>query len=203
MRERRGTLVLATLWVAVFVCELAVGVAGRENALLSLGALRTLGWSGADAWRILTFSFLHLTWWHLASNAGALVWLGGIVERRMGSAVFAAIAAAGGLASGAAGMLLGRYLPTTGIMVGASGVVCGLLAAALLLVFVSPRSAPASDEDRRLQRPLLLALLAVAGVSLLPGVSLAGHLGGFVGGASMASWCQRRPSPAGVAKGGA
>jgi rhomboid protease GluP len=186
MVARRGTLVLAITLAAVFLLEEAFGAAGSEYALVPLGALRTRGWSATDWWRILTFSFLHLTWWHLAMNTVGLLWLGGIVERRVGSWAFAAIAAAGAAASGATGMLLGHFLPTTGIAIGASGLVCGLLAAALMLTF-REQSAPSLEADRRLRRPLLICLLAVTGISLVPGVSFAGHLGGFLGGALMAS----------------
>jgi membrane associated rhomboid family serine protease len=70
-----------------------------------------------------------------------LLWLGGIVERKLGSSAFAAIVAAGATASGAAGMLLG----------------------------------------------LLMCFIVLTGISFTPGVSLAGHLGGFAGGALMAS----------------
>jgi membrane associated rhomboid family serine protease len=116
MVARRGILVLATLLVAVFVLAAALGVAGSEQALVPLGALRTRAWSAADWWRILTFSLLHLTWWHLAIDTAGVLWLGGIVEGRLGSAAFAAIVLGGAAASGASEMLLGRFLPTTGIV---------------------------------------------------------------------------------------
>src|ERR1700726_4488877 len=102
---RRGTLVLTVVLVAVFIIELTFRAAGSERALVPLGALRTRGWSAADWWRLLTFSFLLLTWWHLTMNTVGLLWLGGIFERRLGSAAFAAIVAGGAAASGAAGML--------------------------------------------------------------------------------------------------
>jgi membrane associated rhomboid family serine protease len=54
--------------------------------------------------------------------------------------------------------------------------VCGLLAAAVILAF-------RRDADRRLRVPLMICLAAVVVISLLPGVSLAGHAGGLLGGA--------------------
>jgi len=185
LKSSRGTLVLATLLVAVFVLEAALGFAGSEHALVLLGALRTRDWSSADWWRILTFSLLHLTWWHLAIDTAGVLWLGTIVEGRFGSAAFAAIVLGGAAASGAAAMLLGRFLPTTGIVVGSSGVVCGLLAAALMLAFLW--SSHGAEDDQGLRRPLLICLITVTGISFMPGVSLAGHLGGFAGGALTAS----------------
>jgi rhomboid protease GluP len=177
--------VLMAALVIVFLYEVAIGMAGNEEALLALGALRTRGWSAADSWRILTFSFLHLNTGHLTMNVAALYWLGGIVERRVGAAGMVAVFAGGGLMSGIAGMLLGSVLATTGIAVGASGAVFGLLAAALVLAF---RSDTADRErNRRLRLTLLVCVVAAAAVSVLPGVSLAGHMGGFVGGLLVAA----------------
>ena len=168
-------IVLSLILLGAFIAEIALGAAGSERALIPLGALITRGWSGADWWRIFTFSFLHLNWLHLALNTAGLLWLGRIVERRLGRARLTAIFAAGGLASGIAGMLLGPLLPTTGVAVGASGAVCGLLAAAVILAF-------RGEADRRLRVPLIICLGLMFAVSFVPGVSLAGHLGGLVGG---------------------
>jgi hypothetical protein len=60
------------------------------------------------------------------------------------------------------------------------------VAPALLLAF-RKQSPQVSEGDRRLRRPLLICFIAVLGLSFVPGVSLAGHLGGFAGGALMAS----------------
>ena len=174
-------IVLAAVLLAVFLAEVALGAAGSERALIPLGALITRGWSSTDWWRVITFSFLHLNWLHLALNTAGLLWLGRIVERRLGHGWFVTIFIASGVASGVAGMLLGPVLPTTGVAVGASGAVCGLLASALMLAF-------RRDADRRLRLPLVICLAVVAAISLLPGVSLAGHLGGLAGGAIAAAF---------------
>jgi membrane associated rhomboid family serine protease len=175
-------IVVSLILLGAFIAELALGAAGSEPALIPLGALITRDWSGADWWRIFTFTFLHLNWLHLSLNTAGLLWLGRIVEGRLGRARFTAIFAAGGVTSGIAGMLLGPLLPTTGVALGASGAVCGLLAAAVILVF-------RRDADRRLRVPLMICLAGVVVISLLPGVSLAGHAGGLLGGAlATAAW---------------
>ncbi len=179
-------IVLSLVLLAVFISEIALGAAGHEQALVPLGALITRGWSSTDWWRVITFSFLHLNWLHLALNTAGLLWLGRIVERRVGRSRFLAIFLVSGVASGIVGMLLGPVLPTTGVAVGASGAVCGLLAAALMLIF-------RRNADRRLRLPLVSCLAVVIAISLLPGVSLGGHLGGLIGGAmATASLCADR-----------
>jgi membrane associated rhomboid family serine protease len=175
--RRTATVELATALAIVFLYEVATGVAGNETALLRLGALKTRGWSAGDSWRIFTFSFLHLNTLHLTLNVASLYWLGGIVERRIGAAGMLAVFAGGAVMSGVAGMLLGPFLPTSGIAVGASGAVFGLLAAAVILVF-----RPRSERDRRLRSILSACLVAAAVTSFLPNVSLAGHVGGLLGG---------------------
>jgi membrane associated rhomboid family serine protease len=173
-------IALALVLFGVFIAEVALGAAGSERALVPLGALITRGWSSADWWRVATFSFLHLNWLHLALNTAGLLWLGRIVERRLGTWAVLAIFAAGGIASGVVAMLLGPVLPTTGVAVGASGAVCGLLAAAVMLAF-------RREQDRPIRMPLMICFAVVIVASLLPGVSLAGHLGGLAGGAIAAA----------------
>lgn len=176
MTPRKGTLVLVAVLVATFLYEIAVGAAGSETALLPLGALRTRGSSASDWWRVLTFSFLHLNASHLTLNLAGLLWVGGIVERRVGTTAMVAVFTGAAVMSGIGGLLLGPFLPTTGIAIGASGAVFGLLAAAVLLV------SQKNERDRRLRGVLTLCLAAAIVISFLPGVSLAGHLGGLLGG---------------------
>src|SRR5436190_15277534 len=140
--DRAMPIIIALVLLAVFIGEMVVGAAGNERALVPLGALITRGWSAGDWWRVLTFSFLHFNWLHLALNTAGLLRLGRIVQRGAGRRQLLVIFVGSGIASGVAGMLLGPLLPTTGVAVGASGAVCGLLAAALMLTF-------RHDDDRR------------------------------------------------------
>jgi rhomboid protease GluP len=180
MSNRLVTIAIATALIAAFLCEVAAGSAGNEVALLPWGALRTRGWSGVDWWRVFTFSFLHLNLRHLILNVAGVLWLGGIVERRLGPTSLALVFGITAVMSGVIAMLLGPWLPTTGIAIGASGAVSGLLAAALLLVFRYP--AAQAPQDRALRRALIVCFIAAIAISLLPGVSFAGHLGGFISG---------------------
>jgi len=182
------TVAIVLVLAGAFVIELARGAAGDERALIPLGALITRGWSSTDWWRVLTFSFLHLNALHLALNTAGVLWLGRLVERRLGRARLLAIFLLSGISSGVAGMLLGPLLPTTGVAVGASGALCGLLAAALMLAFQR-------GADRRLRLPLLMCLVVVIAISLMPGVSLAGHIGGFLGGAACTAVLQSPTEP--------
>lgn len=181
MSKRVVTIALAALLLAVFLYEIAIGAAGNEVALLPLGALRTRGWSSVDWWRILTFSFLHLNLPHVLLNVAGILWLGGIIERRLGQTLLVILFVVTATMSGVTAMLLGNWLPTTGIGIGASGIVFGLLAAALLLVF--RHRPPHEPQDQALRRALMVCFIAAVAASFLPGVSFAGHLGGLISGA--------------------
>src|SRR3989442_6786226 len=135
MSNRIVTIATATVLIAGFFDEIAAGAAGSEVALLPLGALRTRGWSWVDWWRVLTFSFLHLNALHLALNVAGVLWLGGIIERRLGPTSLVVLFVLTGIMSGVVRMLLGPRLPTTGIAIGASRGVFGLLFAAIRLEF--------------------------------------------------------------------
>jgi hypothetical protein len=97
-------------------------------------------------------------------NAIGLLWLGGIVERRLGSAAFAAIVAAGATAS----VLRGCCWDHT-CRQGASS----SERPAWSLVYLRQHSCTpfagnlrkASEGDRRLRRPLLICFIAVTGIS--------------------------------------
>ena len=73
MGSTRGTIVLIVALVTVFGIEVVSHTMGDESALLKLGALPTNGQLHAEYWRLLTYSFLHLTPLHLLLNVVALV----------------------------------------------------------------------------------------------------------------------------------
>jgi len=82
----KATLTLIATLIVIFALEVVSGAAGGERALIRWGALLTRGWSNADWWRVLTFSFLHRDVLHIALNATGLLWLGRLLERRLASA---------------------------------------------------------------------------------------------------------------------
>ena len=180
MKGFPGTAVLLTLLVAAFVLEAARGAVGNEHALLSLGALPDDGTLRGEYWRLVTYGLLHLTTLHLAVNAAGLYWVGRLVERRIGTAQMLLVFSAAVVAGGMAIALTHARSPHPGATVGASGGLFGLLAVGLVLAYRhGVRVAPLSRTARR-----VLWAIAVGGLaaSALPGLSMAGHLGGLAAG---------------------
>lgn len=171
---------LASL-VLVFGVEVAAGALGNDARLLSLGAIPDDGTMGGQVWRLLTYAWLHANTLHLVSNLVLLWWVGKIVERRVGSLVTLGVYVSGALAGGLLIAWNASANPRASVSLGASAAVSALLTCALVLLH-----RPAAAHFGRLLwvRVVLWAVLAGAlGVSLMPGISLAGHFGGLLLGA--------------------
>ena len=175
-------LVVALL--VAFGVELASHSAGNEASLLKLGALSDSGELHGQYWRLGTFSFLHFNSTHLLVNVAMLLWIGRIVESRVNFAGATAIYVSSVLCS-AAMILLVHYLhPKPGATMGASGGAFGLVGATLVISYREPGFI---DQASRLRRWLWLVLLIGLAISFLPEISMAGHVGGLIGGALVAS----------------
>ncbi len=180
--QNRGTIVLILAITVGFGIEIATNSVGNDDALLKLGALPDNGQLHGEVWRIATYSFLHFNWLHLLLNVGLLFWIGRIVEiveQEVGAGQGALIYFVSVICSAAVILLVHNWHPKEGATVGASGGVFGLLGAALILSY-------RQNGDDRLRKWLWIVLLAGFGVSLLPDVSMAGHIGGIIGGVPLA-----------------
>lgn len=164
-------------WVTAFLIGGSMLVAASELVLrrqadgpslpliwgfLSRDLVRERQW-----WRLLSYAFIHGGPLHLGMNMLAAYNLGLPLERRLGSARFAEISLITCLGAAAAVVLFADPKTPT---IGASGILFGWLG---LLVPLLSREAL-----RSFARVLVLNAL----ISLLPGISWQGHLGGFLAG---------------------
>lgn len=133
---------------------------------LRFGALYGPSVRDGQWWRTITYAFAHGSVMHLVFNMLATSALGVPLERKIGTARFFQLSLVTCLGAAAVVLLMPHHppLPT----VGASGVVFGWAAALLFLL------------GRAQVRELAKLLLLNAAISLLPGVSWQGHLGGFL-----------------------
>ncbi|MDO8303540.1 MAG: rhomboid family intramembrane serine protease, partial [Sedimentisphaerales bacterium] len=87
-----------------------------------------------QAWRLITYQFLHNGFWHIFFNMLGLFFLGPTLERHWGSKRFLRFYLMCGIAGGLFYTLLSiTHLLHAGMMVGASGAMLGLLAACAIL----------------------------------------------------------------------
>ena len=169
-----ATILLLAVLGGVFAIELAYAAPGNDAMLLRLGALPDSGGLQGQYWRLLTFGLLHWNVLHLVLNLAGLLFAGMIVERRSTSLSLVALFFISSVVSGLAILIKHHFVPQSGVSVGASGGLFGLLGAAIVLLQRLP--------PRRLAIRLGLWIVSAAGIaiSLVPGVSLVGHVAGLL-----------------------
>lgn len=180
--QGRRVWVVRTLLVvlaAMYLLELATGAPDSTRVLLGLGALEPEAVRHGEPWRLLSYAFLHGNLLHIGSNAFVLHRLGGSLERVIGPTRFLIVYAVSALGGGLLVLAFGD-----GVTVGASGAIWGLMTAQFALVFRDRGLLPAPLRAQ-LRRGGTEMLLINGALSLLPGISLAGHLGGGLAGAAL------------------
>lgn len=161
------------LSVLVFAVDVLMPALRLKERLLLFGPAVAQG----EWWRPFSMIFVHGNLIHLAFNMMATASLGRDVERGIGSFRFFIASLVGAMGSGVAVMVWSFDQPT----VGASGMILAWAGALL----------PIATQAGR--RQLGIWLLQVGIISLLPGVSGAGHVGGFLFGLPC-GWAMRRPA---------
>jgi membrane associated rhomboid family serine protease len=170
----RVTPTLVALNVAVFAWTVAASGSVMRNDRAPLfrdWALVPVLVADGEWWRVITGGFLHFGPIHLLFNMLALWVIGRDIEPALGHARFLAVYLVSLLGGSAAVML---FSTPNALVAGASGAVFGLMGALAVLL-------------RRLRIPLGqvggLIVVNLVITFLLPGISVAGHLGGLAVGA--------------------
>lgn len=175
------TPTLVVLNVAVWLLNLATGLSP-----ISPRAIELLAWGGnhlpltlEQPWRLVSAAFLHGGIIHLAFNMWALWQTGTLAERFYGNLQFTLIYAVAGLAGSIASLF---FSARTGVSVGASGAIFGVVGCLLAALFTKSRKLPPG-----LVASLRASMLAFVGYSLFMGFAVgfidnAAHIGGLVAG---------------------
>ncbi len=193
MRTYFGSAAIFCLMAVMFLIELGGGAVGNDARLLGLGALPDSGKIHHEYWRLLTAGFLHYDLTHVVLNTLLLLLVGPVVERRAGTAWLLLVFLSASVAS-CAGILVKHLLwPSPGVSLGASGGLFALLGAALVLVF------RLRSQSRSVRIRLMVTLFVALAYSVLPGVSMIGHIVGLVVGTTMALLIPLNAAPPAVA----
>jgi membrane associated rhomboid family serine protease len=170
------TYLFMAISIGVFLYGLSLSLR-MPNVRHDSGALSGEDLLDGKWWRMVTSTFYHGGGIHLLMNMFALWSLGSFVERSWGRWRFAVIyllAAFGGTCTAMA------FHPFP--VLGASGAVCGMLGAIAVYVVVLSRYLPRSQSSG-MWTNLIINMILITVISLMPGVSGLGHLGGGVVGA--------------------
>jgi len=141
---------------------LAVGFSNRSQVL------------NGEAWRLLTNTFLHFSLGHLIGNMIVLIYIGSLIEWKLGRWNFLFLYLFTGLM---ASMVSVIWHPDT-IAGGASGAIFGLFG--ILLALLSTKF-----YERNARQALLISTGIFVGYHLIPGnkqIDFAAHLGGLLSG---------------------
>ena len=130
--------------------------------------------SHGQPWRLVSGAFLHGSTTHLLMNMWALYVLGSLLEKILGRGRFGALYAVS-LCGGGLGVVVADLIGDPSITVGASGAVYGLMGA---LVVIQKSQ---GIDLRRSGLGLVLGINLVF-TFLVPGISIGGHVGGFLAG---------------------
>ena len=202
VREQRGTTTASSPWqrgetvraallypvqpVVTFVL-IAINVGAflfqtQRPQFKNLLVADPVGLLGNQWWRLLTTAFLHGGTLHLAMNMMALYSLGRVTEQLWGHVRFLAIYIVGALGSTCLA-LISRLNPP----VGASGAVCAVFASWAVWFFYNRQHLP-PPLFFAWQRNFLINVVLLVFISLFPGISWEGHLGGAIAGCALALW---------------
>jgi membrane associated rhomboid family serine protease len=180
------TQTLIAINVGVYLVELlsGSGLSASSGWIYEHGVLFGPAVADGDWWRLITAPFLHYGILHLGLNMLVLWFIGPPLEDYFGRWRYLLVYVVAGLA-GSAGALI--WSPNA-LTVGASGAIWGIMGAALVL------------EARRIYvfggQAMGLVIFNLVITFLVPGVSIGGHVGGFIGGALCAlAFSSLRRSP--------
>ncbi len=175
-----ATFALIALNLAVYAAvSLAFGTTEDHAALIRAGANFGPAVAAGEPWRLLASTCLHWGSLHLLGNMIGLWSLGRLVEQIFGSGRFFVMYTLAGVGGAVASYVFG-----TGVSVGASGAVLGILGAAIAELTFRRGATPAQPSDR-FRRVLLSNLLFIAAAQLAIGslyamIDQAAHVGGLL-----------------------
>lgn len=174
-RRTPVTVVLLAIQIIASIVMILLGGSTNSNVLIECGARVTPLIREGQWWRLITPVFLHIGVTHLIINSITLYFLGMYIEELFSHwrmlVIYLVSAFTGNLASA-------YFLPNT-ISAGASTALFGLFGAFLML--------GESFHDNGLIHDLSRQFLILVGINIvmdlfLPGIDLAGHVGGLLGG---------------------
>lgn len=147
---------------------------------------------GSQVWSFLTYAFLHGDWMHLIFNCLWLLVFGTPVARYFGAWRFLLLSAVAAVFGAA--VMLALHWGVNLVMVGASGAVSGLMAAAVPIMYGAVRPLPFAELIRN-RRAIMFTLVWLAitlfsgasgftGNSFMEegGIAWEAHVGGFIAG---------------------
>lgn len=170
------TLTMITLCVLAYLWMTVNGGSTNTMVLINSGARYTPLILQGQWWRLITAGFLHVGLEHLVINMVSLYFIGMYVEGIFGHFGMLVIYLISIVMGNIASML---FQPIRGVSAGASTGIFGLFGAFLMLGLAFHDNPIIQQIARQF---LILVVFNIGADLLMPGIDLAGHLGGLLGG---------------------
>jgi len=174
-------LIIMILNVISYIVEISTGALVTEQAILRAGALNGDLVLQGEYWRLISAEFLHGSSSHLVGNLIVLYILGMATEHAFGMTRTIAIYFCSAVTASLLSMTMG-----SGISVGASGAIFGLMGA--LIVYFRKNSHEFNLRDGNIG--IFIAIIAVIQIALgftaHSHIDNYAHIGGFLGGVLLA-----------------
>ncbi len=197
--EARATKALVIINVAIFLLSSALLTQFGQQVLDYQYGLSWRGIQSGYIWQLVTHQFLHGSPLHLILNMLGLWFAGRELERVIGTKAFLGLYFAGGIVGGLAQLIL---VPTTPLLIGASGAVYAVLIALTAMFPNLPVTAliffvlPLRMRAKYLGIGIVVATILMWVVGVEKNVGHAAHLGGalvgFLFGRGYAKWEEKR-----------
>jgi membrane associated rhomboid family serine protease len=182
------TMAIIAINVVLFLLVQVIGAPLVDRLVLVDRTVVDGQWAGVAAgeyYRLLTATFLHVTWWHILTNMVALWFVGPVLEQVLGRLRFVALYLISALTASAVSY---AFSPPGSASLGASGAVMGLFGALLVI----------GRRQRYDVSPLAFSLLVTLALPLfIPAVDWRAHLGGLVAGVILGVAFAYAPAPRG------
>jgi rhomboid protease GluP len=191
------TTALIAVNVLVFIGQLwasgAVGLAGMPSGVLLAFGGNYVSETLVDRYEtLLTSCFVHGSALHIGFNMIALRQIGPFIERSVGAARMAPLYLISGIAGSVGSTFFGWLSQGQRLSVGASGAICGLIGAALVIGYrIEGAKSPLMRAMARWLLTLFALGLVVSFFARRGGFDNAAHVAGSVAGASVAAAWRR------------
>jgi rhomboid protease GluP len=180
------TPIILGILVAVFLLTLLIGgsidASEDTDLLVRLGAkVNSLVVVDGEWWRLVTVTFLHGGFLHIALNGYALYAIGMDLESFMGRARFLAVYVISGLGGSVASLI---FSPYNAVGVGASGAIFGLIGALAVYFGINRSLFGKLGQMQFWNIIIVIAINLVIGFSGFFPIDNSAHLGGLIAGAA-------------------
>lgn len=174
--------IMVYAWLALQQQSVMMDSNADALAILHTGANLNPLTLGGEPWRMVTSMFLHYGLIHLAVNMYALFVLGTSLEPALGTPRFLLVYFFCGIAAGIASLTFNIFIPSAG----ASGALFGLFGYQLGAEVIGSFH----DRQKLLGIFLNFVVFVIINTAIASGVNVdvAGHIGGFLGGALLATF---------------